>query len=221
MPVIPRQAHILIAEAPLQRPRASAFFRGILAIPHIVVLMVMSVVAAVLIVIAWFAIAFTGRFPEGIYRVVTRYQRYSTAVAGYLALLTDRYPPFFGPGPGETYDVDLQVPEVQPSYHRGKSIFRIIVGIPVALLSYGMELVTNAGALLSWLSIVFTGRQSPRFREAVIAGLSYQARAGVYLALQTEDWPTLLDAVTEPPAAVPSPPDAAPPAGPPPPPPGY
>ncbi len=109
----PRQAHVLVADAPVERPRASAFFRLILAIPHLICLALLAVVATIGLVCAWFAIAFTGRFPTGLYNLITLYNRYNTAVSGYLALLTDRYPPFFGPGTDTTYDVELRVPPAQ------------------------------------------------------------------------------------------------------------
>lgn len=196
----PRQALVFVADAPVERPRASAFFRLVLAIPHLVCLGLLSAVAGICLVCAWFAIAFTGRFPASLYSLVTLYDRYSAAVSGYVALVTDVYPPFFGPGADATYDIEVRVPPVQDRYHRGKAVFRMIVGIPVMILANAAGMLMNGGAFLSWCSIVFTGKQSPRFREAAIMGLSYQTRASVYLNLQTEDWPTLLD----PPAPVPA-----------------
>lgn len=228
----PRQAMFVSADEPHVRARASAIFRPILAIPHVIALYLFGIVAAVCVVGAWFAIVFTGRFPTGLYNVLTKYNRYSTAVTGYIYLLYDKFPPFFSPDPGTEFDADLRMPPPMASYSRAKTAFRILWMLPIAALSYGLGLLVGMGAVLSWLSIMFTGRQSPRFREAVLVGLSYQARLGAYSSLQTEDWPSLLEAharVVMPdrtvpagattPSAVPPPPPSPPVS--PPPPPGY
>lgn len=66
-----------------------------LAIPHYVVLIFLSIAAVVAIVIAWFAILFTGRYPRGLFDYVVGVQRWWLRVGAYAFLLvTDRYPPF-------------------------------------------------------------------------------------------------------------------------------
>lgn len=66
-----------------------------LAIPHYIVLWFLWIAAAVAIVIAWFAILFTGRYPRGLFDFVLGVGRWSVRVAAYMALLvTDEYPPF-------------------------------------------------------------------------------------------------------------------------------
>jgi hypothetical protein len=66
-----------------------------LAIPHYVVLFFLWIAAIVVVVIAWFAILFTGRFPDGMYDFVVGVMRWHNRVVGYaLVLATDRYPPF-------------------------------------------------------------------------------------------------------------------------------
>jgi Domain of unknown function (DUF4389) len=66
-----------------------------LAIPHYVVLFFLSIAAFVCVVIAWFAILFTGRYPRGLFDFVLGVGRYANRVAGYaFVLVTDRYPPF-------------------------------------------------------------------------------------------------------------------------------
>ncbi len=66
-----------------------------LAIPHYIVLFFLGIAAIVSIVIAWFAILFTGRYPKGLFDFVVGVFRWCVRVAAYAFLLTtDRYPPF-------------------------------------------------------------------------------------------------------------------------------
>src|SRR4051812_46528594 len=66
----------------------------ILAIPHLIVLYVLQIVAFVCAIAAGFAILFTGRYPRGLYDIVLGYLRWQTRVNAYYYFLTDRYPPF-------------------------------------------------------------------------------------------------------------------------------
>jgi len=66
-----------------------------LAIPHYIVLAFLGVAAFVCVVIAWFAILFTGRYPRGLFEFVVGVGRWGVRVIAYAFLLaTDRYPPF-------------------------------------------------------------------------------------------------------------------------------
>jgi hypothetical protein len=66
-----------------------------LAIPHYIVLFVLAIVAFLALIVAWFAILFTGRYPRPIFDYVVGLMRWGLRVNAYVALLvTDRYPPF-------------------------------------------------------------------------------------------------------------------------------
>jgi len=66
-----------------------------LAIPHYLVLAVLFTVAVLVVVIAWFAILFTGHYPRGLFDFVVGVGRWALRVQAYAFLLvTDRYPPF-------------------------------------------------------------------------------------------------------------------------------
>jgi Domain of unknown function (DUF4389) len=66
-----------------------------LAIPHYIALFFLYLATIVLVIGAWFAILFTGRYPRGIFDFVEGVIRWHNRVVGYaFILVTDRYPPF-------------------------------------------------------------------------------------------------------------------------------
>jgi len=66
-----------------------------LAIPHYVVLFFLYIGVVVVVIVAWFVILFTGRYPRGIFDYVEGVIRWHNRVVGYaFILVTDRYPPF-------------------------------------------------------------------------------------------------------------------------------
>lgn len=66
-----------------------------LVIPHLIVLFFLFIGAAFAVIIAWFAILFTGRYPRGLFDYVVGVGRWALRVSAYATLLlTDRYPPF-------------------------------------------------------------------------------------------------------------------------------
>src|ERR1051325_10167013 len=69
--------------------------KWLLAIPHYIVLVFLFIGAFVAVIIAWFVILFTGRYPRGIFDYVEGVLRWGNRVSGYAFLLvTDQYPPF-------------------------------------------------------------------------------------------------------------------------------
>jgi hypothetical protein len=78
-----------------QLGRGWPLIKWFLAIPHYIVLYFLAIAAWVCIIIAWFAILFTGRYPKGLFEFVVGVMRWGFRVEAYAFLLiTDKYPPF-------------------------------------------------------------------------------------------------------------------------------
>jgi hypothetical protein len=66
-----------------------------LAIPHYIVLFFLWIATIVVVIVAWFAILFTGRYPRSMFDFVEGVLRWESRVIAYVGMLvTDRYPPF-------------------------------------------------------------------------------------------------------------------------------
>jgi Domain of unknown function (DUF4389) len=82
-------------DVPRELNRFLPLVKWLLAIPHYIVLIFLDIGAIVAVIVAWFAILFTGRYPRGIFDYVEGVIRWHNRVLGYaFVLITDRYPPF-------------------------------------------------------------------------------------------------------------------------------
>jgi hypothetical protein len=79
---------------PERSSRWSVGFRLILVIPHVVVLFFVMLVWLATVIIAWFAILFTGSYPKGLFQFGVGAMRWSLRVQAYMFLMRDEYPPF-------------------------------------------------------------------------------------------------------------------------------
>jgi len=69
--------------------------KWLLAIPHFFILMLLFLVAILVAIVAWFAILFTGRYPQALFDFNVGVFRWALRVQAYaLLLVTDKYPPF-------------------------------------------------------------------------------------------------------------------------------
>jgi hypothetical protein len=170
------------------RNRLTTFFRYIVAIPWLIVASIYGFVAEIVAVIAWFAIVFTGRYPEGLYNFNAGYLRMIGRVNSFEYLLTDEWPPFGG-DEAPQYPVRIGVAQPLDMYSRLKTGFRLIVGIPVYLLAIVQAIILSVCALIAWFAILFTGKLPDGLFNPIRSASAYLIRAGGYFLLLTEDWP--------------------------------
>lgn len=171
-----------------RRNRLTTFFRLLLAIPHLIVLSILGFVAVLAVIVAWFALLFTARWPRSFYDFTAGVLRYAARVYGYVHLVADPYPPF-DLGEHPEYPIRLRVAAPLESYNRLKVLFRLILAIPVSIIAYALYLVAQLGAFLAWFAILFTGKQPEGLQRMIDLGVAYWVRATGYFWLITEDWP--------------------------------
>ena len=171
-----------------QRSRLTTFFRLILVIPWAIVGIFWGLAALVCIVLAWFAIVFTGRYPQALYDLNAKVLRYFTRVNGFALLMTDAWPSFGGEA-DPAYPVRAVIAPPLASYNRWKTLFRIILLIPIVIALYFVQLVSRAISVLAWLVIVVMGRLPRGIFDVMRFTLAYETRATAYHWLMTETYP--------------------------------
>jgi hypothetical protein len=90
----PYPASIQIADPVQARNRLSVGLRILFAIPHLLVLFFVLIAWAVTTIVAWFAILFTGGYPQSLYEFGVGVLRWRLRVEAYVLLMVDEYPPF-------------------------------------------------------------------------------------------------------------------------------
>jgi len=173
---------------PVKRNRLSVLFRVLLVIPHYIWGLFYAIASLVVVVIAWFAILFTGRWPAGMYEFTAGFQRFAGRLTAYTYVIVDAYPPFDG-GEHPEYPVRIIIPPPKPEYSRLKTFFRLILAIPIYIVQYFFTLWLFVVAVALWFCGVFAGSTSPGLTEAMRMPMAYYVRANAYFYLITEDWP--------------------------------
>ena len=82
-----------LPEPPESTPRSAAF-NWFLAIPHYLVIAIIGIAAAVVAIVGWFAVLFTGAWPSGMRDFLVRFANYYYRVWIYVVMVETRYPRF-------------------------------------------------------------------------------------------------------------------------------
>jgi len=178
-------------QAPLEVARWRALFQWILAIPHLIVAGAMAYVAGALVFIAWFAILFTGRMPEGIYRFLALYLRYQWRAYAYAGFLHEDFPPFefemSGADDGHSpARLDIDPPG---ELSRGLIFVKWLLAIPHYVVLFFVGIAAVVAYLIGWFSVLFTGRWPEGVRALLVGVFRWSNRVTGYVYLLTDEYP--------------------------------
>lgn len=208
---IPHGTEVTVEPALERRDRLTCAFRPILAIPHVLLVGapvafgisigwraadgpspdwgagtgVLGLVAAVSGLIAWFAIVFTRRMPDGLWQLGAFYLRWRVRAMAYIALLRDEYPPF---GEGE-YPARVDIVPPPSERNRVTVGFRIFLLIPHFIALWLLSVLWLGTSIVAWLSILFTGRFPETLYTYGVSVLRWSARVEAYLLLLHDEYP--------------------------------
>jgi hypothetical protein len=210
----------LIVEDDLRRNRWTVFFRLILAIPHLIWVLLFSIVIVFAAIANWIATLVRGTPPAGLHRFMCAYIRYLAHLDAYLWLVANPYPGFVGEEGEYPIDITLPGPAPQP---RWKTFFRIFLALPAIVLSSalggggsisysngkrrsggGGGALSLVVAVLGWFASLVRGSMPKGLRDAGAYSVGYSSQMLAYLLFVTERYPNadptaLLEGVGRPP----------------------
>lgn len=212
--VVPRAAahpvRLHVDPVTTARNRLTVAFRPFLAIPHLLLVGgpvaaalswtwrsesgpryefggggALGAVAVVCAIVAWFAIVFTGRHPDGLWTLAAFYLRWRVRALAYMMLLRDEYPPF---GDG-AYGATLELPPADVPRDRLTVAFRVLLALPHLLVIWALGLAWALTTIVAWLAILFTGRYPEGLYRFGVGVLRWGTRLEAYLLLLTDAYP--------------------------------
>ncbi|HEX6058895.1 MAG TPA: DUF4389 domain-containing protein [Gemmatimonadaceae bacterium] len=202
--------HLDVQPALEDRNRLTTAFRIVLAVPHLLLVGapvaltlswssggqgesglewgaggVLGAAAAVVAILAWFAILFTGRHPEGLWSFAAFYLRWRVRAVAYMALLRDEYPPF---GDG-AYAAALEIARPEGPRDRVTVAFRPILAIPQILAVWLLGIAWAFTTVVAWFAILLTGRFPEGLARFGVGVLRWNTRVEAYLLLLRDEYP--------------------------------
>jgi hypothetical protein len=194
---MPYPVTVTVADQSGPRNRLTTAFRPVLAIPHAILagpiywsyrsgsVGLLGAAAYVLAIIGWFMLLITGEHPRGIRDFAMFYLRWRTRAMAYMALFTDRYPPFGD----EAYPASIHVLEPTGVRDRASIVLRLLLAIPhlvaVAVLLLGWLVTT----VIAWFSILFTGSYPASLYPFGAGVMRWSLRVEAYLLLLVDEYP--------------------------------
>lgn len=182
------------AEYPLQleiaypegENRFMILVRWLLAIPHLIIVQLLGYAAGVLLIIAFFAILFTRKYPEGMFRFSAGIQRWTQNAYAYI-LFHNRYPPFSwdeGQYPPVQYTI-----ERREQYNRWLPLIKWLLVIPHLIVLFFLGIVAFLAWVFTFFAVLITGRYPRGAFDFIVGTARWNARAMAYFMLMVDEYP--------------------------------
>jgi uncharacterized membrane protein HdeD (DUF308 family) len=175
-------------EYPDRLSRWKIFVKWLLAIPHLIILYLLQFVISVLVLIAFFAILFTKKWPRGMFDFAVQVQRWGLNVASYgFLLLRDEYPPFSGDSgqyPG-TLEIDYD-----GNLSRWQIFLKWLFALPHYIVLLFLFIAAYVVIFIAFFAILFTGRYPRGMFDFVVGTIRWWMRVHSYsYLLMTDRYP--------------------------------
>jgi hypothetical protein len=188
----------LVVADDLERSRLTVFFRLLLALPHLVWLVLWSIVAFVAAIVNWLVTLIRGISPGALHRFLAAYVRYVVHVQAFVYLAGNPFPGFTGAA--GRYPIDVEIAPVERQ-RRWTVLLRLILVVPALLVGGALAAVPGGAgsgtggvaatvAFLAWFAALVRGRMPRGFRDLIAYALQYSAQLAGYLFLLTDRYPS-------------------------------
>jgi hypothetical protein len=173
---------------PERLSRWRILIKWLLAFPHLIIVYLLQAVAGVMVLIGFFAILFTKKWPRGMFDFMVQIQRWTLNVFSYaLTLMRDEYPPFAG-DEGE-YPLRLEL-DYDDSLSRWMIFVKWLLVIPHLIIVAFLAIAAWIVVIVAWFAILFTGRYPRGLFDFVEGTMRWWIRIQAYAHwLMTDRYP--------------------------------
>ena len=173
-------------EYPGELSRWLIFVKGLLAIPHFIVIYALGIAVNLITIIAWFAILFTRRYPREMFSFVVNVNRWNANVSAYIFLMSDDYPPFSWEPDQYPVTFDIEYPE---ELSRWLIFVKWLLAIPHIIIIALLYIVALFALIGAWVSILFTKKFPESWFNFIVGVLRWQYRVNAYTNLMRDEYP--------------------------------
>jgi Domain of unknown function (DUF4389) len=161
--------------------------KWLLVIPHLIALFFVGIGAGFVLIWAFFAVLFTGRWPRGAFDYVEGTFRWAYRVVVYLHLMVDPYPPFsLADDPNYPVRLHIEYPEHTDNW---RPLVQWLLAIPYLIVASVLYWLTGVLSIIAFFTVLFT-KQIPRgIFDLMVPGLRWNLRGNAYAYFATDRYP--------------------------------
>jgi hypothetical protein len=191
---VPYSSYPVVVDLPREQPiaRWRPLAHIFMAIPHIIVMYALSIVAGVMTFIGFFAVLFTKRWPASMLGLVVMYERYTLRVTSFILLMRESYPPFEFPqeltDPGDDPPARYTL-EDPGELTRLAPLYQWFLAIPHYIVLFLLDIAAFIVYIAGWFVVLFTGRWPEGMAQFLISVVRWNARVTAYANFLTNQYP--------------------------------
>ncbi|MGE0795454.1 MAG: DUF4389 domain-containing protein [Microbacteriaceae bacterium] len=168
------------------------FVQWMLAIPHLLVIHVLTSLRCVLTLISLVSVLFTRQIPRPVFDAITMTYRYEWRTISYALALHDAYPPF-DLNPAAEDDGRQPAGQLSVRYpgelDRWKPLYKWLLAAPHYVVVLALVIASVATVVAGALAVLVTGRYPAGARRFLVGAYRYGTRVEAYVGLLTDEYP--------------------------------
>lgn len=162
-----------------------------IGVPHLFLLFFVTIWSAILGFVAFWAVLFTGRYPQSMFEFQVKLLNWNQRFYASLHNLFDGYPALGLNGTSDRIVLQIEYPE---HLSRGLVLVRLFFGIFYLLIPHGFCLcfryfATGVLVFLAWWVVLFTGSYPAAWHEFNVGTMRWMVRVELYSKIMTDAYP--------------------------------
>ena len=159
--------------------------------PHLFLLIFVQIWASIVTFISWWAILFTGRYPESFFEFMVGLQKWSIRLNARMYNLTDGYPAFGINATDDFTNLEVEYPE---SLSRGHLLLKTFLGglycaLPHIFVLYFRMIWGMVLSFIAFWAVLFTGHYPESWHAFNVGTIRWMTRLNLYLGFMSDEYP--------------------------------